>query len=183
MTLELYTYRGKRNVVKKNIVFPTITFDNFVYKDRVGDLNLDVTVTYSTDLQKSNYAIIYGDPVGTNYNYFIEGFEHLTNGLSILHLHMDVLQQYQSYILNMVHNGDMICIRSGSINSADGQPLEDDTVVLGSRSPDNQEVIDFGSFLTWVNPYFLLIVAGSYGVFHSTNPAILSEEVDSNENS
>lgn len=181
MTLELYTYNGKKNVVSKVLVFPTITFDNFVYKETVGDLDMEVTVTYNKDLQKSNYVMIYGDPVGTIWHYFIEGFEHLTNGMAVLHLHLDVLMQYQDLILNMIRNGDMICVRSGAINVAAGQPLEDDTVVVGARSPENQSIIHFGNVLTWDNPYYILTVAGSYGVFHSTSPTALSEGDDHNE--
>lgn len=182
MTLDLYNWKGMRNSLTKYLNIVAITYDNFVFKDRVGDIDLEVTVTYSDELRDATYAIISEDSLGTDYSYFIDNFEHLTNGMAVLHLHMDVLRQYRSSILNMIQNGDMICIRSGSLNVAEGQPLEDDTVSIGARTADDQNVTRFGSVLTWDNPYYILIVAGSYGVFHSTSPATLSEGDGNNEN-
>lgn len=193
MVIYLYNLKGKKNKVEKQLTADDVILSSnrFVFKNTTSVLNpvieIRVDDNITKDIRKATYAIttehtITKDIIVQN-RYFVEDCIYKTNNVFVLKLHLDVLSQYKTEILDMVRNGNMICIRSGTINSAPEQVLEDSNVAIGARSTEDQSIIRFGNVLTWDNPYYVLTVAGSYGVFHDTAANSLESEVDNNENS
>lgn len=101
--------------------------------------------------------------------YFVMQKELMPGNIYRLYLHIDVLMYY-AWIFNiMAGNGASYVIRSWATVSK-SKLFQDPKINMANPGPAQQQIIKFpkNTLISWENPYFVLTVAGSYGVFSST---------------
>lgn len=169
MNMNFYKYVGIENKLVKNLTHVK-EIENVYFKEPYDILNptvkLNLTTNYTEYFNGVNYCNLRSS--NTDLFYFIRNITQETNNIIELQLELDVLYTYRDFIKVNIQNGNGIVVRSGAINSGGGQPLEDKNIKIGGRTSENQTILEFESPLTWDNPYFLLAVVGSYGVFNDT---------------
>lgn len=173
---------------------PITTITNF-YSKKTIDLNsptLELTIDsikpgLSSTLKQCNYVILFPDRY-SEYCYFLDHYEIEKGDTIKLNLKIDLLMTFRRYIVALIDNQKIIsCAEDGydSLVRNINQPIPDPNVKFGVRSYKDQQIIEFPeNALTYNDPYFLLTVAGSYGVFNSTDPSQLNlfDEMEANKN-
>ena len=96
MTITLYKNSRESNYVNKNKYLQIIDTLNGTLRENVSILNPSITIEYTADMLKANYAFI---PTFNRY-YFIVDIDIISNKLCVIHLNVDVLTTYQDMLNN-----------------------------------------------------------------------------------
>lgn len=178
MIFKLYRNSSKSNVVLKDIEefinSYLYSLEEFSITEPIITIQQEVgsfTPFMSTGI---NYVMIkYSDEEQTSgisnraFYYYISDIMFEYQGLVKLRLKIDYLMTFSTEIRNSISNGNAIITRDG--RTSPQYSLFDDKVKFAGRSYKNQQIVRFPTnSLTWEDPYFVLSVAGSYGLFHST---------------